>query len=60
MKTTLKKQIEALVKAAAIAGLVAFFQALDADAPDAWVEQPYWPIIGAALTYVIHMLKDSE
>ena len=52
-----KKQIANLVKAAAVAGAVAFIQALEADAPTAWTSEPYWPIIGAVATFAITELE---
>jgi len=49
----MKHQIASLVKAATASAVVAFIQAIDADAPSAWMDAPIWPVIGAISTFAI-------
>ena len=60
----LKHQILSLFKAAGIAAGIAFIQAIEADAPAAWMAEPWWPVIGAVLTFAIaelgRLTRDEE
>lgn len=49
----MKAQILSVVKGATAASAIAFIQYLDADAPQAWIDAPIWPVIGAVSTYAI-------